>query len=140
MLVFEQAFIAIGPFSLLELADESVTTLQGKGVDEGANEEEEMEEEEKPTHKAHEVEDEDKVAGREMVKAKAAKVFHKEEEKAEAEAEEKKVMSPFNVKDSFPSPAWTSEEIQHLFKQYEKERQCTVSPEIVKDIFERTSG
>jgi len=59
----------------------------------------------------------------------------------EEEDEEKpKLMSPFNVRDTFPSPLWTKGEVKSLFREYQHERQSLVDDAILEDIFGRTNG
>ena len=51
-----------------------------------------------------------------------------------------KWISPFNVEGRFPSPFWTQEEVNCLFRQYQDERQSPVDDAILGDIFGRTNG
>ena len=80
----------------------------------------------------------------------------KKEEEAEEEKEESEgdigevtvhsltkspqMMSPFNVRESFPSPLWTKEEVLSLFELYKQERQIAVDALVITDIFYRTNG
>jgi len=71
---------------------------------------EEKEEEEEEEGKKEENEEEESKGN--VVKVTVRKL------KEELEAEEPKVMSPFNVRESFPSPLWSKEEVQNLFELY----------------------
>ena len=144
LLCEKKAFIAIGPFSLLRLTkdeEDMVTTSSKKGkvtskhVVTSKNlrpKKEEKEEEEEEEGKKEENEEEESKGN--VVKVTVRKL------KEELEAEEPKVMSPFNVRESFPSPLWSKEEVQNLFELYQQERRITVDAAVIQDIFYRTNG
>lgn len=52
----------------------------------------------------------------------------------------KKSTSPFNVNEPFQNPNFTFDQVEFLYKEFEKDFDITLDPEIIKDIYERTNG
>ncbi|CAG8517732.1 10350_t:CDS:2 [Paraglomus occultum] len=51
-----------------------------------------------------------------------------------------KSMSPFNVKDPFPNPNFTKEQVQSLYRDFAQDYEFTIDPAIIEDIYTRTNG
>jgi hypothetical protein len=49
-------------------------------------------------------------------------------------------ISPFNVKEPFRNPNFTLAQVESVYKDYEDDNMLTISPEVIKDIYERTNG
>ena len=110
--VKKKVFIAISPFSLLWLTkdeEDMVTTSSKKGK---VTSKHVVTSKNLRPKKGEKEENEEEVSKGNVVKVTVRKL------KEELEAEEPKVMSPFNVRESFPSPLWSKEEVQNLFELY----------------------
>jgi hypothetical protein len=53
---------------------------------------------------------------------------------------DKKIKSPYNIKDPFKNPNFTLKQVQAIYKEFEDDFKLTIDPKIIEDIYNRTNG